>query len=382
MSNHTVPNKLTNKHRIKTSQNKDYDIYFTTEVDDKYCDILKAILGDRQHLIVSTPTVAEIYTNNLLDTIGADHESKNYMVLDCSEKSKSTEKVLQVCERAQEIQMDREGILVGIGGGVCTDIVTVAASWLRRGINYVRIPTTLVGQIDAAIGIKGGVNLNGMKNYLGCFHPPLAVLIAPFYLRTLPHQQLKSGLAEILKIAIVGEPCLFELIENHYCELIESGFTYPGKISGEVLLRSIDAMMNELEGNIFENQSYRRKVDFGHTISPALETACSYNLTHGEAVAVDIALCSVLAKHMGLLKSDICTRILSMLLDIGLPIWLPMLSLNLCQKALQEMSLHRGGKPNLVVPVEIGDVTFIEKLEDIPLDLLKNSICELKHIRA
>jgi 3-dehydroquinate synthase len=127
------------------------------------------------------------------------------MVLHCNEATKSVEQVLRVCERARQVGLDRSGLLIGIGGGICTDIVTVAASWIRRSIRYIRVPTTLVGQADAGIGIKGAVNFSQKKSYLGCFHPPRAVIITPPFLKTLPHNNLREGFAEIIKMAIIRD---------------------------------------------------------------------------------------------------------------------------------------------------------------------------------
>jgi len=374
-----LPDRAGRERQVQLSRHGAYRVYLTTERRQP-CDLLKTLLENRQRLVVTTPTVAQLYAAELSQAVCATDPQSHLLILNCGESTKTVDQVLHVCRRAQEIRLDREGVLLAIGGGVCTDIVTVAASWLRRGIAYMRVPTTLVGQIDASIGIKGGLNLLGKKNYLGCFHPPEASLVVPFYLGTLPERHLRGGLAEMLKMAIIREPDLFAMMEANHRELVTSKFRSPEEVARETLWRAINAMLDELETNMFENLTRRRKVDLGHTLSPILEADSGFTLAHGEAVAIDVAFSAVLAQHMGMLRPDVCTRILSVLVDIGVPIWSPALSAGLCRKGLQEAALHRGGNPNLVVPTAIGEVQFIERLTDIPDGLLEDSLHVLRQM--
>ncbi len=341
-----------------------YDVHMTANTLDACSQLLQDVIGSRQALVVTTPTVATRYAKEIWEQLQAHNQHVSFMVLDCNEATKSYDQALR-CERATEIDLDRTGLLVAIGGGVCSDIVTVAASWIRRGIDHIRVPTTLIGQIDAGIGIKGAVNFRGKKSYLGCFYPPEAVVITPAFLRTVPDHHLRAGFAEIIKMAIVKDPHLFERVENQAQELLEHAFQHPLEAAEDVLWRSIVAMLEELEPNIFEDQTYQRLVDFGHTISPALEAASDFSLSHGEAVAIDIAFSTVVAQQRGWLPTDIGDRILKLLQAVGLPVWSPLLTPTLCLKSLEETVLHRGGKLNLVLPIGIGQAMFCEKVNDL-----------------
>src|SRR5262249_10989299 len=138
--------------------------------------------------------------------LGCEHPA---LILTCSERSKTQATVTAIYDAALEAELDREGALVCVGGGVCLDLATMAASTIRRGIGLVRVPTTLIGQVDAAIGVKGSLNYGNHKSYLGCFYPPELVVVDPACLAGLAERHVRAGLAEIVKMAVIAEPELF-----------------------------------------------------------------------------------------------------------------------------------------------------------------------------
>ncbi len=175
--------------------------------------------------------------------------------------------------------------IIAIGGGVVTDVVGFVSSCYRRGIPHIKIPTTLMGYIDASIGIKTGVNFNGNKNRMGSFEPPQHIVLDKTFLLSLPERHILNGVGEILKIAVIKDKYLFELIENYGIQCIEDKFQ--NKKGKEILDISIQDMIKELEPNLYES-NLERCVDFGHTFSLALEMNDVNNLLHGEAVTIDI----------------------------------------------------------------------------------------------
>jgi 3-dehydroquinate synthetase len=318
---------------------------------------LRAWTDGRDCLVVTTPTVHDLY-GHLIGSLLP--ESPAVLVLDCDESSKDMAQVERVCRRAHHMSLSRAGLLVGVGGGVCTDITTVAASWLRRGIRHVRIPTTLIGQVDAGIGYKGAINFDGHKSYLGCFHAPHKVLIAPEFLHSLPPEHLRDGFAEIVKMGVVRDAHLLALVERHAGRLIREAFRPPSVKGSEIIWRAVLRMLEELEKNPFEDQTYERVVDFGHTFSPLLESISGYRLSHGQAVAVDMALTMALSSDLGLAETAFRDRILALLCSLNLPIHSPLLTPELCQEALHHATLHRGGRPNLVLPTGPGTHRFLQ----------------------
>jgi 3-dehydroquinate synthetase/predicted NBD/HSP70 family sugar kinase len=328
----------------------------------------------RSCLLVSTPTVWEIYGRDLKENLQARGIEIPHVLVHVSEDTKTTSQVESICRESQLHGIGREGILVAFGGGVCTDLVRVSASWVRRGIRYICIPTTLICQIDAGIGIKGAVNFHGQKSYIGSFYPPESVLIDPTFLQTLPPKHISYGVAEIIKMAIVRDEILFGLVEENIGCLRESKFRYPTEQSKEILWRSVSRMTEDLEQNIYEDKTFKRLVDFGHTFSPFIETASNFRIHHGEAVAIDMALTCAIAAEMGVLERPVRDRIVSLLVEAGLPIYTPLLTRQLCLSAFEDTMKHRGGAVNLVVPTAIGKAFFLEQSQEVSAPALRDGL--------
>src|SRR6185503_9534091 len=158
-------------HPMRCTSQRHYNVQLVEGLLDAENDTLARHLRGRRALVVTTPSVSRLYGARLQRLSERQRLDMGVIVLDCSEDRKTLRQVIQVCNEALARGLDRRSVLVGLGGGVCTDVVSVAAASIRRGIACVRIPTTLIGQIDAGIGLKGAVNFSGKKSYLGCFYP-------------------------------------------------------------------------------------------------------------------------------------------------------------------------------------------------------------------
>lgn len=361
---------------LQCEARRGYRVRLCDPLFDPKSATLAEALADRRAIVVTTPTVNRLYGEALRGALKGAPVAAT-LVLDLREESKSLQSVEQVCKEALAHGLDRRAVLVAFGGGVCSDVVTVAASLIRRGIAHLRVPTTLIGQLDAGIGLKGAVNFAGKKSFMGCFHPPEQVLIDPELLRSVPKRFLFAGLAEALKMGIARDARLFELIERSAAELVATGFETPAGDAIELLQRSISSMLEELAGNPFEDRTWERLVDFGHTFSNAIEGALSFEIHHGEAVAIDIALSACIAELLGILDGPACGRIVAALRATSLPIWSRVLDLDLCRRALAEACLHRGGAMNLVVPAAIGQAVFVRRREQLPEDVLERALSSL-----
>ncbi len=362
--------------RARCTWSQDYTVHFADDLLGARATF-QQLFGERRTLVVAPRDVWAIHGTRfraLTTSLGLD---LHVLVLDIDEASKSIENALRICDACVEHEIGRTDVLVAFGGGVCCDLVTVAASLVRRGIAYVCMPTTLVGQIDAGIGIKGAVNYAGKKSYIGSFRPPETVLIDPSLLASAPAWTAMDGMAEAIKIALIRDAELFELIERDGPHLLRTRFAGPSALVRELLRRSIDGMLQELGPNFFEDQTYNRKVDFGHTISGSLEERSSHRLTHGHAVAIDMAWSAALAVDLGHLAIDELARILTTLAACGLPCNHRLLTVGLCQEALAAAALHRGGKPRLVIPDGIGACRFVDELHELPPERLAGAIARL-----
>ncbi|MFH1466107.1 MAG: hypothetical protein ABIO70_17110 [Pseudomonadota bacterium] len=332
-------------------------------------------LGEHRALVVTTPTVRARWGAALAPLGGP---RVRLLELACDERSKGLALVERICAEAMRAGLGRRDFIVGVGGGVCTDLCTMAASVYKRGVRHLRVPTTLVGQVDASIGVKGAVNFCGFKSHLGCFHAPWRVLVLPAFLATLPVRRLREGLAEIVKIALVRDPALFDLVERHGRGLLAAGFQAPPAVAWEVLERASLRMIEELQPNLFEDRTYERLVDFGHTFSIPLEPATGHALSHGEAVAVDMALSMEIAVLLGLAPAALRDRVLALLQALGLPTWSEHLDLGLCHAALEQAVAHRGGRPNLVLPTQVGRALFLTSSAGLPPALLEAALQRLR----
>lgn len=354
-----------------------YDVLLTRDLLTQCASLVAEHLGSRAALIITTPTVGSFYGETLQAGLRSLGVILPMLVLDCDESSKTMVQVERICSEVFRHGLSRKSVLIGFGGGICTDLVTVAASLIRRGIPYFRIPTTLIGQVDAGIGLKGAVNACSKKSALGCFYPPESVFIDPALLQTLPKVHVSGGLAEIIKIGLVCQGALIPLLHQHGEELLRSKFARPRDVSREVMWLSIVKMLQELSANPYEDLTYKRLVDFGHTFSPLLETRSQFRLTHGEAVAIDMALSCILSNELTVLDDSSCERALSTIVAADLPISSPILTEELCIDAIREGISHRAGSLNLVLPACIGTGFFVEKDSEIPLSLIRSSLGRL-----
>ncbi|MFO3798012.1 MAG: sedoheptulose 7-phosphate cyclase, partial [Anaerolineales bacterium] len=209
----------------------------------------------------------------------------------------------------------RDEPIIAIGGGVLTDVVGFLASTYRRGLPHIKVPTTLMGYVDASIGIKTGFNFNGNKNRLGSFYAPQKVLLDKTFFRTLPRRHLLNGVCEIIKLAVIKDIALFEMLESWGRQSVDDYFQGP---YGDLILdRAIRDMIEELEPNLFEEE-LARKVDFGHTFSYGLEARYEGQLYHGEAVLLDILLSTLIARARSLLTEEEKERVFRLTESLGI----------------------------------------------------------------
>jgi 3-dehydroquinate synthetase len=312
-----------------------------------------------------------------------DHHDCHYAlcVLSVSEETKTMDRVFTVVRGLNSFGISRRNEpIIGIGGGVLLDVVGLASNLYRRGTPFVRVPTSLIGLVDAGVGVKTAVNFEERKSGLGTYCPPVAALLDRSFLATLDKRHISNGLAEILKIGLIKESCLFELLED-YAELLLDerlqGLTRIGDaVARNVFSRAIGSMLEELQPNLWENQ-LERLVDYGHSFSPTLEMRALPELLHGEAVSIDMALNMVLAHRRGLICSQDRDRILEVMRRLGLPIWHPLCEPELLGQAFRNTIRHRNGLPRMPVPVGIGQACFANDITVAELSRAADTLREL-----
>ncbi|WP_037139178.1 sedoheptulose 7-phosphate cyclase [Rhodococcoides fascians] len=326
------------------------------------CSAAPLTRGDRR-LIIIDANVDRIHGDRIRSYFEHHSVDAHFVPMRADETVKEWSSVIRVVDAMNGFGIDRRREpVIAIGGGVLLDVVGFAASVYRRGTPYIRIPTTLIGLVDAGVGVKTGVNYAMGKNRLGTYAPAIATYVDRAFLRTLDDRHLSNGLAEILKMALIKSVDLFELLETYGPRLIADNFQgTSGELdtaATQVIAESIHLMLEELQPNLWES-CLERCVDYGHTFSPTLEMEALPALLHGEAVGIDMALTSALGFLRGSLGSADLDRILTVMKQLGLPVWNDVLDkTGLLDAALADTVRHRDGRQRLPLPVGIGGHHF------------------------
>lgn len=283
----------------------------------------------------------------------------------CKHEPLEVERIHYLVERHR---LCRHSFIIAIGGGAVLDAAGYAAATAHRGIRLIRLPTTVLAQNDAGVGVKNGINAFGRKNFLGTFAPPFAVINDLDFLKTLDERDLRSGIAEAVKVGLIRDR---EFFDSLYAERAELADFSPVAME-RMIVRCAELHLEHIAGagDPFECGS-SRPLDFGHWNAHKLEELTGSELRHGEAVAIGIALDSLYSRHKGLLNELDLHRILTMLEDIGFALYHPALSWLDVGKALQEFQEHLGG--GLSIPLLKGIGTRIEAHE-IDIQLMKRCI--------
>lgn len=258
------------------------------------------------------------------------------------EPSKSGENYLELLNLLAESRLTRSDLLVTLGGGVVGDLAGFAAATYLRGIPYIQIPTTLLAMVDSSVGGKTAIDLPMGKNLAGAFYPPKYVLCDPELLATLPENVFRDGCAEVIKYAILGSPKLFhDLMHRPVDEQLQA-----------VIETCITMKRSYVQEDEFDRGT-RQFLNLGHTLGHGVESASSFSLSHGQAVAIGMAMVSRAAVSFGFCAMETCREIEDLLTRFGLPIRTEIPHGDLLQAALGDKK-RQGGKLTLVVPKEIG----------------------------
>lgn len=296
---------------------------YTVMVDTAYEKALQATFVNRER-------VAIIFSASMKDRIpkfsAGDTEFFYFPVPD-SESAKSTEVLMQVWDWLGAAGFTRTDLLVGIGGGAVTDFAGfAAASWLR-GLDWVAVPTTVAGMVDAAVGGKTGINSDYGKNLIGAFHSPISVIVDSTWLNSLSDRDFAAGLAEVVKTGFIADGKILELMEGKKLSDIRQS----AALTMELIERSIAVKAKVVSGD-FRESFDREILNYGHTFGHAVELDSKYSLRHGECVSIGMAFIAELSFELGLIKKELLEQHLRLLANLDLPVtykrgsWLELLA--------------------------------------------------------
>eukprot|EP00871_Galdieria_phlegrea_P005709 jgi/Galph1/625/GphlegSOOS_G5350.1 len=337
----------------------DLPVQYTVEIYKGILDVTNDTLAtrflpdmeQRRRFLVVDEQVYKLYGEEILNYFKS-HQVKPYVVvIPGGEENKTYVAVDKVLEELCEYGLHRREPIVAIGGGVVLDIVGFAASCYRRGVPYIRVPTTLLAIVDASVGVKTGVDYvsktyGRLKNRMGAFYAPCAAFLDKKFIATQDDRNIINGLGEIMKLALVCSPELFDLLEKHGRRLIEERFQGDVDVADRVIQLSVQLMLEEIGPNLWEYK-LERSTDFGHTFSKIIEMEAEPPLLHGEAVNIDGFFCVILAHRRKLISTRERDRVFNTMKALNLPTIDPLCVPKVLWRGLEDAIEHRHGKQRL-----------------------------------
>jgi 3-dehydroquinate synthase len=316
-------------------------------------------LGDFSSVhIVSSPKVWKALGKGRRDTL-SNHRNAHLHLFDDAESQKNLKSVELLARKLVRAVADRRALLLAVGGGVVGDVAGFVAASYLRGIAFVQVPTTVVAQVDSAVGGKTGVNLPEGKNLVGAFFPARLVLVDPEVLASLPEREFRGGLAEVIKYGVIADAKLFAFLERNFDEILARDAT----ALQHIIQRSLE-IKADVVGKDERESGLREILNFGHTFGHALESVTLYKCyQHGEAVAWGMMCAAVLGHERGLTSPEDVARIVSLVRRMGsLPPWPARRSKELLT-AMRSDKKTRGGKLRFVLANRIGKAATYD---DVP----------------
>jgi 3-dehydroquinate synthase len=321
---------------------------------------VRSVTGDARLAIITDETVDELHgraLSDVFDTAGIRHCS---FALPPGEPSKSLEQAKRLWDWLTDSGIERRDVIVAFGGSVISDTAGWVASAYMRGIRYINLPTTLLAQVDGAMGGKVAVNHPAAKNLLGAFWQPAGVVSNVAYLSTLDERHVRAGLAESIKKAIIASPEYWRFIDDHAEEILALDLDVL-----EQLVRSAAAIKTKLvERDPYEND-LRRALNFGHTIAHPLETVSGYGeVLHGEAVAFGMLVETRIAANRGLLEEPVLDRLIDLLERVGLLQLRVQVDVDEMIAAMSPVRWIRGGSWRCPLPRRFGVTEIVDDVDD------------------
>lgn len=341
-------------------------VIFTDSLLVKNFEILNQLVPERKFFVLDEK-IYEFYKENL-KVLGED-----YLILKGGDENKNLRELMMIIDSMFSKKVTKKDALVAIGGGIASDISGLASNLYFRGIDNIIIPTTLLGMIDAAVGGKVAINYPGFKNMIGSFYQPRVVIISPEFLDTLNDREFAGGMAEIIKQAVISSKEMFEFLEKNRNFILERNHNF----LIELMKKSAKFKILALGENCYE-RNLSRPLNFGHCIGHPIEVITKYNIIHGEAVAIGMALATEIAYLENRLKKEERDRIIRLIINYDLPFNITETKLEELWEHISTEKLKRGSSSKLlfVLPKEIASIEVIDNITYEQLRAAQKSIEE------
>ena len=332
-----------------------YDVVVERGSLEQASDYLDLLVGGRRIFVVADEGAWRHQGPRL--EAGLEALDSTILPMPAGEEGKRLEQIESLADQMHAAGADRSSCVLAFGGGVAGDVGGFLAAAYMRGVDVVQVPTTLLAQVDAAIGGKTGVNLAAGKNLLGAFHQPILVLIDPTSLETLPEREYRAGLFEVIKYGIIRSRSLFDLLRNQR----EAVLSREPEVLEAIITESV-SIKAEVVAKDEREEDLRRILNYGHTLGHALEAESAYrHLLHGEAVAYGMTAAARLAESTGLLASEERQVIEETILAYGpIPSLEGISAANLVARLAGDKKTV-GGRAHFILPEEVGRVRVVSE---------------------
>jgi 3-dehydroquinate synthase len=321
-------------------------------------------------IVITHPVIKKLYGAPLTRSLVNAGISVKFFEVPSGEKSKSAAVAIKLLEQIARYDVLKKSFIVALGGGVIGDLGGFVASVYKRGIPYVQVPTTLLAQIDSAIGGKVAIDLSVGKNLTGAFHQPKIVLSDVAVLKSLDQRQIRNGLAEAVKYGVIYDKNLFQFLVKHYQDILQ----YKADALSHLVAECSRIKVAVVKADEKETKGIRTILNFGHTVGHAIEAAGKFKLYHhGESVALGMRVASEISVQMGIFNSVEAEQLNQLLTKIGLPKEINQLKVSNIVQLMQHDKKFVAGKNRFVLVQQIGKVKVVE---GVPADLIRKAIAK------
>lgn len=342
-------------------RDRSYPIYVGADILAEIGEMCRPLKLSARGVLITNSAVGPLYSQPVLSSFEAAGMALSLLEVPDGEEFKNLQVAGHLYEKLLPLGLDRRSPVVALGGGVIGDLAGFVAATFMRGLPLIQAPTSLLAQVDSSVGGKVGVNLPQAKNMVGAFYQPKAVVSDVRVLHTLPPQELRGGLAEVVKYGVIADKAFFEWLETHLPAVLEKkedAVTHIVKTSCRIKAAIVERDERDDEG-------IRAVLNFGHTVGHALEAATEYRkLTHGEAVAIGMVTAARMSYQMGLCGQELPQRLRRLLERIGLPTALPIPEKDIIDTMTYDKKL-RDSLTYFVLPKAFGDVTLVPVLDPL-----------------
>jgi len=347
---------------------RSYDILISRNILPQVGEFISKRLEPSRNIIITHPSVRNLFGEKIESGLASTGHLSGVIEIPEGETSKSLQQAELVYDRMLEMNCDRKSTLIALGGGVVGDLTGFIAATYQRGIPFIQIPTTLLSQVDSSVGGKTAVNHPRGKNMIGAFYQPKLVVVDLDTLQTLPKNEFRAGLAEVIKYGIIADEKLFAFLENNTKEIISLN-----RDCLEHIIETSCAIKAKVVEKDERESRHRMILNFGHTFGHSIETLTNYTeYLHGEALAIGMIQAAWLSVETGECSEDVPIRITNLLKKFNLPVHSPNLNSEDVISAMYNDKKTTHNKLRFILTKSIGSVEIVDDVPELSVKAALN----------